>query len=300
MYSKKEQGLSFELYPPKSEAGEWELFDNFRELAAYNPAYVTCTYGAGGGTRNKTLAILSKVKSEFNLPVSAHLTCVGSTKDELRSYLAEACERGIDAIVALRGDPPEGEESFQAVEGGLAYANELVAFIRAEFPDLGIAVAGYPETHPEAKSRATDLDNLKRKIDAGSDIVITQLFYDTEDFYRFRDSCETMGIEAPIIPGILPVTNLKQIKRVTALCGAALPNELLSRLEVHAENAQGQFDVGVYHATRQVEELVSRGGCPGVHFYCLNKSRAVATILRALTLSFEPVHDRAHSKTKSV
>lgn len=284
VYAEGKFGLSYELFPPKSEGAEWELLDNLRELASYSASYVTCTYGAGGGTRNKTLAILSRVKSEFGLPVAAHLTCVGATLDELRDYLREALERGVAHIVALRGDPPKGEGAFTPTPGGLRYANELVTLIRSEFPEFGVAVAGYPETHPEAPSRAADLENLKRKVDAGADVVITQLFYDNEDFYRFRDSCAALGVGVPIVPGILPVTNLAQVRRLAAMCGAALPRALRERLEAHGDNPQGQFDVGVYHATRQVEELVERGGCPGVHFYCLNKSRAVATILRALTL----------------
>ncbi|MCP4640523.1 MAG: methylenetetrahydrofolate reductase [NAD(P)H], partial [bacterium] len=240
-------------------------------LVAFSPAFVTCTYGAGGSTSKQTLDIVTRVRCMFKVPVAAHLTCGGTTKDELRVYLQEAASRGLEGVVALRGDPPKGESTFTAVEGGLSYANELVELIRGEFSSFGVAVAGYPETHPEAPSRTVDLENLKRKVEAGADVVITQLFYDNDDFYRFRDRCEAMHLNVPIVPGILPVTNLTQIKRITSLSGAALPAELLNRLEVHAENPQGQFDVGVYHATRQVEDLVKRG-VPGVHFYVLNKS----------------------------
>jgi methylenetetrahydrofolate reductase (NADPH) len=233
------------------------------------------------------------VHNDFSVHVAAHLTCVGRTVDELRAFLQDAKERHVDFIVALRGDPPKGEESFKAVEGGLQYANELVELIKTEYPEFGVAVAGYPETHQEAPNRASDLDNLKRKVDAGADIIITQLFYDNDDFYRWRDRCEQMGIDRPMIPGILPVTNVKQIKRIASLCGANLPPEFLQRLEAHVDDPQGQFDAGVYYATRQVEDLVARGA-PGVHFYCLNKSRAVATILRALTLPYLTVpHKRA-------
>ncbi len=283
IYKSDQVVISLELFPPKTEKGMAALDKHVAELMAFQPSYITCTYGAGGSTRERTLEILAKVRQKFSVPVTAHLTCVGSTVDELRDFLRRARAVGVSSIMALRGDPPEGQESFQAVEGGLRYANELVALIRAEFPEFGIAVAGYPETHREAPNRTVDLENLKRKVDAGADVVITQLFYDNEDFYRFRDRCEAIGIQVPIVPGILPVTNLAQIRRITALCGASLPPRLLQRLEVHKDNEQGQFDVGVYHATRQVEDLVSRG-VPGIHFYCLNRSRAVATILRALTL----------------
>jgi len=284
--------VSLELFPPKTEEGMVDLFQNVSELMSFGPSFFTCTYGAGGSTREKTLDIVERIHNDFFIHVAAHLTCVGSTVDELREYLRDAQQRHVDFIVALRGDPPHGEKRFVPKEGGLTYAYQLVELIRSEFPEFGIAVAGYPETHQEAPNRAKDLENLKRKVDAGADIVITQLFYDNDDFYRFRDRCEAIGISVPIVPGILPVTNLKQIQRISSLCGCSLPPELLGRLEVHAENPQGQFDVGVYHATRQVEDLVGRGGCRGIHFYCLNKSRAVATILRALTLPWKTVPHR--------
>jgi methylenetetrahydrofolate reductase (NADH) len=276
-------GLSYELYPPKTEAGMAGLFQHVNELMKFAPSFITCTYGAGGSTQAKTLDIVEQVRNDYSIPVAAHLTCVGATAADLRAYLADATERGIEYIMALRGDPPEGETEFHAVEGGLSNANELVTLIRNEFPHFGVAVAGYPETHQEAPSAYLDLDYLKQKVDAGADVVISQLFFNNDDFFRFRDHCTGHGINVPIIPGILPVTNLPQIKRVAKLCGAKLPEDLLERLESHADNLQGQFDVGVYHATRQVELLVD-GGCRGVHFYVLNKSRAAATIMRALTL----------------
>lgn len=294
-YEQDTLAVSLELFPPKTDAGMEELRRNVAELVTFGPAYITCTYGAGGSTREKTLDIVEWVRNEFGLPIAAHLTCVGSTADQLRDYLRDATARRVDFIVALRGDPPKGQDRFVPVDGGFAHANELVKLIRAEFAHFGIAVAGYPETHQEAPSRAVDLENLKRKVDAGADIVITQLFYDNEDFYRFRDRCAAIGITVPIVPGILPITNLAQIRRISSLCGCALPPELLSRLEAHEHNPQGQFDAGVYHATRQVEELVARGS-RGVHFYCLNRSRAVATILRALSLPSRRVHHEREDK----
>lgn len=193
--------------------------------------------------------------------------------------------------MALRGDPPQGQSQFTAIAGGLSYANELVALVRSEFPQFGVAVAGYPETHREAPSPEVDLANLRRKVDAGADVVITQLFYNNEDFWRFRDRCERLGIRVPIVPGILPVTNLAQIRRITSLCGAVLPAAFLSGLEKSADSAEGQFTVGVDFATRQVEALVQQG-VPGIHFYVLNKSPATGGVLRGRSAAHYPLTHR--------
>ncbi|MBI5094021.1 MAG: methylenetetrahydrofolate reductase [NAD(P)H] [Candidatus Hydrogenedentes bacterium] len=276
-------GLSFEVFPPRTDEGMADLFRNLTDLVTFSPSFVTCTYGAGGSTRDKTLDIVTRVKREFSLPVAAHLTCVGATVANLREYLREAATRGVDYIMALRGDPPKGESEFRPVDGGFSHANELVALIRAEFPAFGVAVAGYPEVHQEAASPEADLEHLKRKVDTGGDIVITQLFYVNDDFFRFRDRCVAAGIRVPIIPGVLPVTSADQLKRVIKNCGARLPQALLAKMEAHTNDPQGQYDVGIYSATRQVEELVE-SGCPGVHFYVLNRSQAASQILRSLTL----------------
>jgi len=277
-------GLSFELFPPKTPAGEAELFHHVAQLMEFHPDYVTCTYGAGGSTRAKTLEVVAEVQRRFGCMVASHLTCVGSTVDELCNYLTEAESRGVQNIVALRGDPPQGQTEFQAVAGGLTYANELVALIRKRFAGFGVAVAGYPETHREAPSPQADLENLRRKVDAGGDVVITQLFYDNADFFRFREACDRAGIKATIVPGILPVTNLAQIKRITSLCGARLPDDFQSALERVADDADAQFNVGVEFATRQVQALVA-ADVPGIHFYVLNKSPATGGVLRAVALS---------------
>jgi len=272
--------LSFELFPPKTAAGEEALWDNLYALMEFAPDVVTCTYGAGGSTRDKTLQIVEQAKRRFRVRVASHLTCVGSTVEQLRHYLKDARHRDIDNIVALRGDPPKGETEFKPVEGGLRFASELIEFIRQEFPSFGIAVAGYPETHQEALSPQADLENLKRKVEAGGHCVITQLFYDNADFFRFREQCREIGIAAPIIPGILPVTNLAQIQRITSLCKACLPAELVQELG-RQDGEQWQFDAGVRWATRQVQELID-AGVPGLHFYVLNKSQATAAVLRGV------------------
>lgn len=272
--------LSFEVFPPKTAAGVQALFVHMERLVAWSPAFLTCTYGAGGSTQDTTLQLTTRLKREFGIPVASHLTCVGSSRDELRRYLKQANAAGIDNIVALRGDPPSGESTFTTAVDGLSYANQLVALIRAEFPQFGIAVGGYPETHQEAASPEADLLNLKRKVDAGADVVITQLFYDNRDFFRFRDRCEAAGIRVPIVPGILPVTNLSQIQRITKMCGAKLPTPLMEEL-AQDESEDWQYRSGVHHATRQVEELLG-GGVPGLHIYVLNKSAAAVDILTAL------------------
>ena len=279
-YTSERKGLSFELFPPKTEQGDAALMRHMKVLMQFSPDYITCTYGAGGSTQTKTMDVITAVKTAFDVPVASHLTCVGSTADDLRSYLEEASRNQVDFLVALRGDPPQGDSKFQAVEGGFSYANELVEFIRAEFPQFGMAVAGYPEVHQEALSAESDLENLKRKVDAGADIVITQLFYDNTDYFDFCDRCETAGIEVPIVPGILPVTNLAQIQRITSLCGSKLPDQFVQRLSKKEHDADWQFEVGVEFAAAQVKELIDQGAA-GVHFYVLNKSQATLRVLEA-------------------
>lgn len=284
-------GLSFELFPPKSPQGEEALFENLSQLMQFQPDFITCTYGAGGTTRGKTLEIISQVKAEYQLPVASHLTCVGSTRDDLLNYLAEAQRRDVDYIVALRGDPPRGEACFQATTGGLRHANELVELIREFYPDFGIAVAGYPEVHQEAPNADADLENLKRKVDAGADIVVTQLFYDNNDFLRFRERYDQAGIGVPLVPGILPVTNLPQIQRITSLCGSRLPQNLVDRMS-EKEEAEWQFQVGVEFATAQVQGLLEQE-IPGLHFYVLNKSPATCEVLAAVG---HPQHSHGSKK----
>jgi methylenetetrahydrofolate reductase (NADPH) len=208
---------------------------------------------------------------------------VGARVDELRDYLRRAQAEGIENVVALRGDPPRGDATFRPVAGGLAHANELVRLIRGEFADFGIAVAGYPETHPEAPSRELDLANLKRKVDAGADVVITQLFFENADFFAFREACRSLGIRVPIVPGLMPITNFAQIKRFTSMCGAKLPAELVARLETAGDDADRQIAIGVEWAIRQTRELVA-AGVPGIHFYVMNRSESVARVLGEVTL----------------
>jgi methylenetetrahydrofolate reductase (NADPH) len=283
-YGPSKFGLSFELFPPKTPQGVANLFQHVSQLTSFEPSFITCTYGAGGSTQELTLEIVARVNREFKVPVATHLTCVGRTVDELRQYLRAAREQNVDNVVALRGDPPRGDTTFRAVAGGFSYANELVGLIRGEFPEFGIAVAGYPEKHQEAPSHEIDLANLKRKVDAGADIIITQLFYNNEDFFRFRDRCHALSIRLPIVPGLLPVTNFAQIKRITSLCGAQLPAVFVDQLEAAGDVTDDQFKIGVDFATRQTQELVD-AGVPGIHFYVLNRSEAATEVLRNVELA---------------
>jgi methylenetetrahydrofolate reductase (NADPH) len=279
-YRPNHRCLSFELFPPKKVEDLDTLEETVGRLLAFEPDFFTCTYGAGGSSQDRTLEVIDRVRRVTGLPVASHLTCVGSTVDKLRDYLQEATDRGVDSIVALRGDPPKGETQFRAVEGGLHYANELVALIRAEFPHFGIAVAGYPEVHQEAPSAEVDMENLKRKVDAGAHAVITQLFYDNVDFFRWRDAVRAAGITVPIVPGLLPITNLAQARRICSMCKASLPPALTARLEEN-DSPEWQFQIGVEHARQQTIELMEND-VDGMHLYVLNRSKAAATLLEGL------------------
>ena len=277
-------GLSIEIFPPKTSQGDASLENALERLAAYRPAFFSCTYGAGGSTQSRTLDWCVLIQERFGIPATSHFTCVGSTREELLSWLEKADQKGIGNIMALRGDPPQGQETFQAVEGGLRYANELVELIRSVHPEMGIGVAGYPEKHQECPDEETDLANLKRKVDAGADAVFTQLFYENANFFRFRERYEAAGIKVPLIPGIMPITEFARIKRITQMCAAIFPDDLAGRLEAVQDDKDAQYQIGVEHAIRQCRELIDQG-VPGIHFYVLNKSQACEEILNGLDLA---------------
>jgi len=275
--------LSIEIFPPKTAEGDAALQRSLLTLQKFHPAFLSCTYGAGGSTQERTLAWCREIQRLLSLPAMAHFTCVGATVQDLLSWLSTATAAGVTNIMALRGDPPAGQQAFQAVEGGLQHANELVTLIRQHFPQLGIGVAGYPEKHLEAPSLDADLENLKRKVDAGADAVFTQLFFVNDNFLRFRDRCETLGIGIPIVPGIMPITDFARIRRITSMCGTVFPEDLAKRLEAVQADPAAQFEIGVEHAIQQCEAL-RQSGVPGIHFYALNKSDACERILSALQL----------------
>lgn len=272
--------FSFEFFPPKDEEGVERLFQTIAELKPYEPAYVSVTYGAGGSTRRLTVDLVRRIKHDVGIEAMAHLTCVGATREELAAVLDQLVESRIDNVIALRGDPPRGAVEFVRPEGGFAYGSELLAFIRARY-ELCIAAACYPEGHPEASDLATDLRHLKHKVDAGADFLVTQLFFDNADYFAFVERARAAGIDVPIVAGIMPITNLSQIKRFTAMCGASIPEDLLSRLEAAQNDADAVRRIGVEHATAQCRELVERG-VPGIHFYTLNRSTATREILDRL------------------
>jgi methylenetetrahydrofolate reductase (NADPH) len=278
--STRRPSFSFEFFPPKDEAGVEQLYQTIADLRGYEPAYVSVTWGAGGSTQRLTIELVNRIKQRTGIETMAHLTCVGATRDQIGVWLDQLRDGGIDNLLPLRGDPPRGQTRFVQTEGGFAHANELVAFARERY-DFCLAAACYPEKHPEALDPATDLENLKRKVDAGADFLITQLFFDNFDYFSFVERARKTGIDKPILAGIMPVTNLSQVKRFTAMCGARLPAELLTRLEAAGDDADQVRAIGVEHAILQCRDLLARGA-PGIHFYTLNRSPATKRILEAL------------------
>ena len=274
--------LSFEVFPPIREGNLENLYTTIEELKTLKPDFISVTYGAGGKTKETSVEIAAKVRNEFKMDVLAHLTCVQATKDDIEKILDEFKNEHIENILALRGDPPEGETRFVRTEGGFGYAGDLVAFIR-ENNNFSIGVAGYPEGHPEAPSLEVDLKNLKRKIDAGADFVITQLFFNNDCFYKFRDRAQELKIHAPIIPGIFPILNYKQIKKIITLSGVKIPSKLGDKLEKYKEKPEEIEKYGIEFATVQALDLI-KNDIGGLHLYCMNRSQPVKQILKNLTL----------------
>jgi methylenetetrahydrofolate reductase (NADPH) len=283
VFSGDEFAISIEIFPPKTEEGDQILRSHLKQLIEYHPAFVSCTFGAGGSTPERTLHWCREIQNDLHRTAVAHLTCVGSTREQLIELLGTAETAGIRNIMALRGDAPQGEDRFRAVEGGFRYANELVKLIREHHPDWGIGVAGYPEKHQEAPSPEVDLQNLKRKVDSGADAVVTQLFFSNDCFFSFRDRCQALGIDIPIIPGIMPVTDYARIQRITSMCGSSFPDDLAARLSAVRNDKAAQFEIGLEHAVGQCEHLKAEG-VPGIHFYALNRSDACRRILDALAV----------------
>ena len=281
--------VSFEFFPPKSDAATETLFSTVQTLEGHDPSFVSVTYGAGGSTRRRTLELVERIKSELGVEAMAHLTCVGHSKDEIRRLIDGIVEAGIENILALRGDPPKGESSFKPAADGFAYASELVAFLREIKAPLCIGGACYPETHPEAEGRAQDLERLKQKVDAGVDFLITQLFFTNRHYLDFVERAQSSGITVPILPGIMPILNYKQIRRFTDMCGAEIPQDLAEELDMVKDDLEAVAGVGISYAIDQCRELL-KAGAPGLHFYTLNKSPATRAILSRLR------HDRARER----
>jgi methylenetetrahydrofolate reductase (NADPH) len=279
----EEPVFSFEFFPPKTEQGEQNLYAALGDLRALDPAFVSVTYGAGGSSREKTIEIVKRIKDEFGLEAMAHFTCVAATEPELRATLDEMRSAGIENVLALRGDPPEGQEAWTKTEGGLEYSRELVELIGTDY-DFAIGAACFPETHIHADSAESDLRYLAEKVDAGVDFLITQMFFDNDFYFDFVRRARGAGVSVPIVPGVMPITKVGQVERMAKMCGSEIPERLLKELHAREDDAEAVLDFGVAYATLQCAELLAAGP-PGIHFYTLNRSPATRAILSALKLT---------------
>jgi methylenetetrahydrofolate reductase (NADPH) len=268
--------VSFEFFPPKTDAGYDGLYRAIAELKQLAPGFVSVTWGAGGSTRRRTAELVVQIQRELGLTAMAHMTCVGSPAEELADALQGLAAAGIENVLALRGDPPRDQPNFSAPPGGFGHADDLVAFIRARWP-LCIGGACYPETHPEADSAEADLAHLKRKVDAGASFLITQLFFEPAHYFRFVDRARAAGIEVPIVPGIMPVISVQNARRMAKLCRAEIPAALEAELEAAGDDEAATLELGVAWATEQCRTLLDRGA-PGLHFYTLNRSPAARRV----------------------
>jgi methylenetetrahydrofolate reductase (NADPH) len=274
--------FSFEFFPPKTDEGERNLRETLEDLRAFDPDFVSVTYGAGGSTRNRTVELTHWIKRDLGIEAMAHLSCVGSTREELHEILDGMERAGIENVLALRGDPPKGETEWRPHPGGLRYSTELASLILERYP-FSVGAACFPEVHPQAPDLASDLHFLKEKVDAGATFLITQLFFDNELYFRFVEEARAIGIDVPIVPGVMPITDVSQIKTITGMCGATIPERLMAALEWRATDREAVLQLGVAYATLQCAELLARGA-PGIHFYTLNRSPATRAILSALRL----------------
>ncbi len=273
--------FSVEFYPPKNDDGAKQMLATAEKLGELNPDFVSITYGAGGSTRERTLEYGDILHRRFSYTVMPHLTCVGHSRDELRGILNRFRDHGFHHVMALRGDPPKGEKEFKPHVDGLRYGSDLVKMIATEYPEFVIGVGGYPETHPEAPDADTDLRNLKTKVDAGAAFITTQMFFDNTDFFKYQDRCRAIGIDVPIIAGILPLSSLAQAEKFCSFCGARLPDELREGLAAAGDDAERATQVGLDWAKRQVAGLVE-GGVAGIHLYILNRSGPAIELSKAI------------------
>jgi methylenetetrahydrofolate reductase (NADPH) len=278
----EEPVFSFEFFPPKTDEGERKLRSTLQALRSLEPDFASVTYGAAGSTRGRTLELTKWIKQEVGIEAMAHLSCVGTSRDELCVILDSLADAGIENVLALRGDPPRGSTEWTPHPDGLRYSSELAALISSRYP-FSVGAACFPEIHPEAPDLAGDLRFLKRKVHSGASFLITQLFFDNEVYFHFVEEARAVGIDVPIIPGIMPITDVAQIKTITGMCGACIPEALLEQLEARADCPDAVLELGVSYATLQCAELLARGA-PGIHFYTLNRSPATRAILSALRL----------------
>lgn len=282
--------LSVELFPPKTEKGRQTLEREMTRLMEYPVGFASVTYGAGGSTQANTLELVKHIRTTYHVTTVPHFTCVGASRQSIRDYVDRAMADGAENLVALRGDPPKGESSFRPSPDGFQYAYQLVEFLKETYGDaLSLAVAGYPEGHVETRDLDLSIQHLKQKVDAGADVIITQLFYDNQDFFRFRDKAIKAGIDVPIVPGILPITKYSQIDRITKLCGAKIPRELTKTLVAFPDGSYDQQMAGIAAAIDQAGELLEND-VPGIHIFTLNNSYATAHMVTALGHYFDDTH----------
>lgn len=282
LFARQAKTYSFELFPPKTDKGYENLLRTIAQLCELQPDYISCTYGAGGGNREKTFDIVQLIEEHHRVIGMAHLTCVLNTKDDVRTIVEDIKSRGTRNILALRGDPPQDQPDWQPTDDNFKYSSELVAFIREHFGDyFGVAVAGFPEGHILCPDRERDAEFLKLKIDAGADFVITQLFFDNKDYFAYVDRLRRIGVEVRVIPGILPITNYEALQRFCSVCGATVTDEVKRIFEAIQDDADAMLKAGIKFAIRQCQELLD-GGAPGIHFYCLNKVHPTDEILKAI------------------
>ncbi len=272
--------FSFEFFPPRSDEAHAQLLETVDTLRALRPAFVSVTYGAGGSTRSRTIEVSKQIRNALGLNVMAHITCVGSSRAQLRDVLNDVEAAGIENVLALRGDPPKSTERFETPAGGFSHASELIAMLERNY-HFCIGGACYPEKHIEAPDERSDLEHLRLKVEAGAEFLISQLFFDNDKYFEFVERARSLGIRVPILPGIMPITNYEQIERFTALCGAGIPPKLRAELEERRGEPKAVEDLGVAYATLQCADLLRRGA-PGIHFYTLNKSPATRAIVSSL------------------
>ena len=282
IFKQRQRTYSFELFPPKTEQGSQNLLKTIAELGALKPDFISCTYGAGGGSRDKTLDVVQHIQDKHNVTGLAHLTCVLHTKEEIKNILRDIRSRGIENVLALRGDPPRENPGWKPGKDNFRYSSELCAFIREHFGEyFTIGVAGFPEGHLLCPDRGQDAKYLKKKTDAGADFVITQLFFNNQDYFDYVGRLRKLGVNNRVIPGILPITNYQGLVKFCALCGATVTEEIHKIFEPIQEDPEKTFKAGIDFAIRQCRQLLN-GGAPGLHFYCLNKTSPTDQILKAV------------------
>lgn len=282
LFDHQERTYSFELFPPKTDKGYENLLKTIAQLCELKPDYISCTYGAGGGNREKTFDVVQHIEEQHQVIGMAHLTCVLNTKNDIKTIVEDIKSRGIRNILALRGDPPQDQPDWQPTDDNFKYSSELAAFIREQYGEyFGIGVAGFPEGHLLCPDREQDAEFLKLKIDAGADFVITQLFFDNKDYFEYIETLRRIGVHVRVIPGILPITNHENLLRFCAMCGAAVTDEVKRIFEPLQNDPDATLKAGIEFAIRQCQELLD-GGAPGIHFYCLNKLHPTADILKAI------------------